>query len=114
MRKEVIKEKDEYSSPNLVLTGVVRQNGDFPLKKYGVQARFKVTFDKHVIGTAYSEGDVVMQDGTAVFSAKVSLYTASKEEREKINPDGSPLVVSLEKFSWYPLRDDLAKATLIQ
>jgi hypothetical protein len=105
-KKTLIKAESEYGSPRLLLSGVAKQEGDFPLSNYHVQIAVGVFVRDQKVGTGYLS--VEMVNGNGAFSEEVMLFDA----KDIILPKGSMVSVRVEAFNWSPKEDKISKLKL--
>lgn len=105
-KKTLIKAESEYGSPRLLISGVAKQEGEFPISNYNVQIAVGIFIRDQKVGTGYL--DVEMQNGNGAFSEEVMLY----EARDVILPKGSMVSVKVQGFSWSPKEDRISKLKL--
>lgn len=113
LKRDFIKASGDYDSPKLRLTGVIRQEGDFPVKVYSAQVIFEVLLGNKVINTGYTQ-DLIVKERNAAFSVEISLYGLEKTQKAKIESESSLLQVKMKDFNWWPQRNGLSSVKFLQ
>ena len=102
LKRELVKPESEYSSPVLKLTGVVQQQGDFPVSRYNAGIKMGVYIDSKEVDTVYL--NVEIKGANGVFSEDLNLYTM----KDSILPKASRFTLKIKSFEWYPVNEDLS------
>lgn len=106
LKQEVVKPDSEYSRAKLKVTGIIQQEGDFPVKRYWATVFLSVKMGEKEIGTGRIGATV--ESNTAAFTEDIYLSELSAG----VEPRADALKLELSDFGWSPRVDIKEHATL--
>lgn len=76
LKSEVLPATGEYDDPKVRVTGVVRQNGEYPIDTYSVQVELKAKFTDGSSTTV--RADIPIKEKSGAFTTDATIYGGRK------------------------------------